>query len=94
MCDSINMTIKHTRHQNLQLHNNFWMNKSLLQTHTNADTAIKNQSPSLENNSFTGGRDLQMGLCCEASQIMFYSLKVFLTVKEKSHGEWEMACSI
>lgn len=48
--------------------------------------AIKNRSPSPENSvSVTSGRDLQMGLCHEASQIMFYSLKVFLAVKEKPH---------
>lgn len=53
-------------------------------THTHNSHAIKNQSPSPEDRDVTSGRDLQIGLCHEASQIMFYSLKVFLAVKEKA----------
>ncbi len=47
-------------------------------------TAIKNQSPSPERSRVTGGQDLQMGLCREASQMMFYSLKVFLGCQRKT----------
>lgn len=84
------MTTKHKVHQNFLLHK--VLEKISLLAHANTltisrTTAIKSQSPSAENNSITGGRDLQMGLCCEASQMMFYSLKVFLTVKEKAHRE-------
>lgn len=62
-----------------------WIRRIFKPTQTaHTHTAIKNQSPSPENSSVTRGQDLQMGLRCEASQMMFYSLKMFLAVKEKN----------
>lgn len=55
------------------------------QTGTQSTLQLKNQSPSPENSSVTRGQDLQMRLCREASQIMFYSVKVFLAVKDEPH---------